>query len=739
MESDWDTTITVGIEPDARVEDVLADEQVTRLKLEFLLPRKAFRKTLTMVAKRKRPHLTALALVHRDHDPGGEPGKPLVAARSMAKLWRQLPALVHLEIVGHSLLADVAHPGLTHLRMVGYPIGDSGPASADRIDTPALHHLTWRFAGDRHGVAFPPSALEPLWSNGRLTSLRELDLSGADLDGALVTQRRFLESRLVAGLDHLVWPRGEVEPEELEAALPHLTHLSKIGVANPACAAVDPRVEVLPPPEEPPVVQASSRLYFANATDAQLRQAAERGGPVETIEATWHKLSPAGLASLGTIAAANPGLTSIDLTQNLAGRIGGEGISRFVEALGAPHPGLKALRWGFNRFEEAGEALGRLVAHTPALEVLELTLSYLADAEQPPFVAALNEASSLRELDVTKVRGGPIGAAAWSTFRAEHLERFDYSGIKQAPDDQARVFDRLGERLPALRQLELTMAPLHATGLTSLARGVQQHDSLSDLAIAVEPTAAALATFGDVLAAAPIRSLQLEVPDLPGDEAPEAIGSLQRGETIETLRFIKRLSSRDPDLAARQTAAALDAIAALPRLHTLVNPPTSGDPVVIADRLATTSVRTYGRCVRRLIEPLLERDAIERLYFQANTHRLAETLGWMAGIASANTSLHTLRLEGAELDAEAVKQLVALVTKRKTVRRVEVCAWLDNDERFSLIDRFRKLAHVEVLAIDPFGERLGPAVDEWLADKGGLQVEAVDPREHAWVWPALRR
>ncbi|MBE2249206.1 MAG: hypothetical protein IAE78_06605 [Myxococcus sp.] len=465
-----------------------------------------FKRVVTALLKAPRARLVDLSLIISDFDPGGEVGKPALTTKATDALWAALPALTRLVLRGHALCRGIAHPTLEHLDVEGYAFGAGAVPTQGAC--PRLRTLRWGFCGDEYGVALEPVALEALWSQS-LPALRTLDLSGADIDGSLLSESSFLKAPLISQLTTLGLPSGTTD--DWQAVLGALPGLAELRVASPSLAGRHPKVTVIEPPEDDGAAGAAGEAYeLNNVNDAGLKKAKliTRAGPLRQLTVSYHSLQVEGARLLGQSAAAHPELEALNLNKPATRGWRKDALEAFAVALGT-HPGLKALHLRKNQLDGAGGIISGLLARLPNLELLELSQTELDANDLREVIPAISRLPRLRTLLMGGLEATEASAVAWKVLSSATLQNLEL-WTSAFESGWSSVFHQMGRRLPALERLHVDGGHLPTAATAALADAFHGHQRLSALRIELAPTTGAYQMLGALMSSSPITHLVLE-------------------------------------------------------------------------------------------------------------------------------------------------------------------------------------------------------------------------------------
>lgn len=388
---------------------------------------------LTTLLERPRTGLRRLAIREYGFDPAdGDAEGAAVSVESMAVFAERLPDLEELELELSGFAVGLSHPTLKVLVLTGACFVDLGG-----LDLPGLERLTWRLPGDVHGVGVVPEALGPLWKDGALPRLRELDVLDVDFDGSIWTPGMF-DSDLLGHLEVL-----RVRWIDDEAVLRHRARLARLR-----------RIDVRSEPDGEvrrvlPMIQVVEAATVAGATSAssEMYVTAE-----EAFVFAWQGFAPASLAGLPDTVrsvalsgyqwseaeesafAEAASMRFTELHMPGGGRLSDDGL---VVALARTLPGSRWETLGLDRAWLTRDAVAALAgalagARTP-LHTLTLRLTH-------------------RDLDVTDGAAGVLAAGLATTRVPLRTLTLHTDFIRQVPEAA-----ELGRALPAsLSSLRLT-------------------------------------------------------------------------------------------------------------------------------------------------------------------------------------------------------------------------------------------------------------------------------------------
>ncbi len=649
-------TFTAGVDFDVKAfSNQLEDRPEPAWHLRLLLPRVYWKHIAKAIAKRERAGLQRLELEDSSFDPGASPGRPMLAPKAAAQLWNALPDLEELVLVGHAWFPTLEHAGLKRLEMVGF--GFTASFLKKPAQAPALETLVWSFSGDDHGVAPGASAFKGLWASDGLDSLRDLDLAGADIDGDLLRAPSFLKGKLLSQLDRLALPVVSSARDKLSKGLPKLTHLSWIGVSDPASDDLDDRIEVVP--QAPPPLALSEadgvlRAFLINDANVErliraLRDRAEYRG----VHLISHDVS-AGAEALGRALRELSTLERLMLGQPHIYGLKEPGLRGLAATL-AGHPALRELNLRDNRLGGAVQPLLELVTGLPALETLNIAHGDLADGDLAAVVDGAAHWKAMRCLDISgNAKGEQVAPLANLTMPA--LERLDLRGTHAlTPELVTQVLANLDTRLPRLRELGLAGAKL-TTELAEAVGDALSNGALEALDVGLEQDIApAIALIGERLPT--LRRLAIEVWNHRAPVAGEEGGKL--GAAIASLPALESLELDNIEFTADGLQAFADALGGSPSLTRVAgldidDVPEESTCDAIAGALKQSSIRTYDNVLTALARALLRADAVEDLRV-ADSYDLDEIVPSLP-VGDAE-SLRVLRVAGGMLEPPVLDAL----------------------------------------------------------------------------------
>jgi hypothetical protein len=707
----------------------------TATALVVRCPAERFKAVATAIAKEPRPGLIDLELVTTDFEPDEEVGAPALTAKATDALWKALPSLQRLRLVGHALCRGIAHPGLERLEVEGYALGEG--AVPPQGACPRLHTLRWAFSGDLYGVALEPIAIESLWTQA-LPALQHLDLCGADIDGSLLEVESFLLAPAMKRLKTLGLPGASTDGwREVLTALPNLISLM---VPDPALAGLDQRIVVVEAASDDDddtsddeAAAVVDDVLDLNALDDKGLQKAKllaRVLPLRSLTLSHHDLEAPGARVVGQVLTAHPELETLDLNNPRSSGWDAEALAAFNDAVGL-HPGLKALHFRNNDFEGAGKTIAALLGKFPHLEILELSQTDLGPGDLVDVLPAVSRLSRLKVLLMGNLKASEASAQSWKDLSSSTLQRLEL-WTSHFKEHWPVVFQEMGRRLPALEDIRLDVCNLPTAGTKAFAAAFRGHPHLRSLTLDVAPTSAAYDALGALFSSIPLTSLELEESKqavIAGEDcASEGIGALRHAKGLTTLTIE---IDREDTLKHQALAEALTTLPALRALSGWW--PDEEDTTVLNGLealLASSSIRTWKQLDRVTTEALLRRNVIEVLWIDAS-YNLGEILEVRAEGLQATTSLHTLVLFGGELKSDTAKILLKVLDGNTSIRSVTISMVTKVAVAKDLIKRISKIGRVETMSL---ALRLSAAEQAELvaAAKGNCKIEFVGWLKGEW-------
>ena len=728
--------LEVGIEVDkAAVQRALARDGYRSLTVRFLAPRQTVKAFAKLLAAEPRPSLRTVELLHEGFESDSDPGRAMLGPADSERFLHALPSLESLRLVGHSWCKTLSHPRLKSLDLDGFCFGTTGSLMRQPLGCPALERLRWCFGADGHGVALSAGQLKGLWSAEGLPNLVDLDLLSVDLDGDLFRARSFLTSALLPQLRRLTAPALTTDSKTLKRALPKLQHLEQLRVGDAALLQLDDRIELVEPEAVAPPAEPTEHYVGPESVEdgAVWRLGLAKQPCLRSITLRHHWLESEGPRVIGRLAKQHPELESLDLSEARAVGITAEGIAGLQEELGH-HPGITTLRLNGNGFDGCGEHMAKLLGQLPNLEVLDLSKSRLTGADLQCIVPAVNALPRLRTLNAAGNDNGGEVARAWGRLTSASLETLVLWTLRLEPSETAPFFDRMGERLPALKRLDLSNGHYHASTMGELAAAFAGHSALEQLSFSHRPSEESYRAVAELLESTRLRRLAYrehgaDGGDMPVD--PAAIGVLAKARGLTEL-CLKGLVDGDNPKKAR---ALLDAILQLEGLTTVHNLRLPEElEVEAADLLATSGIRHHVEPKGGLLWLLLDRKGLEHLTVET-MYRMEEFLRELSDDIRGYTSLQTLRLDKGLLKAGSAKLVRKIIEDSPSLRRVELNVALPDDSLITLLKGFKrsfKKPHSVELCVHPPRGRLGEAVLGWQNNRPGPTLSYLKSRAHGF-------